>query len=386
MSINTGTVSIEKISVYVFRVPLTRPVETSFGKMSNRPAVFLSLTDKDGCTGWGEIFANWPAAGAEHRARLVAEDLSHLVFEKEYSDPSDLFRWLTQRTHICALQSGEWGPFRQCIAGLDIALHDIFAKKKGVSLARFLNASAAEQISTYASGIDVRHGLDLLANVRSSGFRSFKVKVGFDIPQDIAHLNSFVEKLLPGEQFSADANQAWTLSQAGCFCDALTDLPIRWLEEPLPADSSITDWVKLASKYPRINLAGGENVAGLSNFEDLINSKYLKVLQPDVIKWGGLTGCMQVAKKIVDEGLIYCPHFLGGGIGLLASAHLLAAVSSEGSLEWDVNPNPLREAFFSKNFLNSKGEFVVNNSPGLGIEGLPSEIGQFRTFERTTTM
>jgi D-galactarolactone cycloisomerase len=341
MSINTGTVTIEKITVYVFRVPLTQPVETSFGKMSNRPAVFLSLTDRDGCTGWGEIFANWPAAGAEHRAQLVAEDLSNLVFEKEYSNPSDLFDWLTQRTHICVLQSGEWGPFRQCIAGLDIALHDIFAKKKGVSLARFLNASAAEQVSTYA--------------------------------------------LLPGEQFSADANQAWTLSQASWFCDSLTDLPVRWLEEPLPADSSTTAWVKLASKYPRVNLAGGENVAGLSNFEELINSRYLKVLQPDVIKWGGLTGCMQVAKKIVDEGLTYCPHFLGGGIGLLASAHLLAAVSSEGSLEWDVNPNPLREAFFSKNFLNSKGKFVVNNSPGLGIEYLPSEIGQFLTFERTTT-
>ena len=74
-----SSISIEKIAVYVFRVPLSHPVETSFGRMRDRPAVFLSLTDRQGCTGWGEVFANWPAAGAEHRAHLIIEDLSALT-------------------------------------------------------------------------------------------------------------------------------------------------------------------------------------------------------------------------------------------------------------------------------------------------------------------
>lgn len=42
-------------------------------------------------------------------------------------------------------------------------------------------------------------------------------------------------------------------------------------------------------------------------------------------KWGGVSGNLPVARAIVAAGLTYCPRFLGGGIGLLASAHLLAA-------------------------------------------------------------
>ncbi|MGA1349919.1 MAG: hypothetical protein ACO31B_02130, partial [Burkholderiaceae bacterium] len=63
--------------------------------------------------------------------------------------------------------------------------------------------------------------------------------------------------------------------------------------------------------------------------------------------------------------------------------HLLAALSTKGLLEWDVNPNPLREAFFPNAFLNSQGEFVLSNSPGLGIENLPDEISRYCTFEQT---
>ena len=66
------------------------------------------------------------------------------------------------------------------------------------------------------------------------------------------------------------------------------------------------------------------------------------MIQPDMAKWGGFTRCLSVARRIRAAGLRYCPHFLGGGVGQLASAHLLAAVGGEGLLEIDANPNPLR--------------------------------------------
>ena len=52
-----------------------------------------------------------------------------------------------------------------------------------------------------------------------------------------------------------------------------------------------------------------------------------------------------IAKAVVAKKKSYCPHFLGGGIGLLASAHALAAVGGDGMLEVDCNPNPLRNVF-----------------------------------------
>jgi D-galactarolactone cycloisomerase len=70
------TVTISSVQALVFRVPLAKPVSTSFGTMLDRPAVFVRLEDDRGTVGWGEIWCNWPACGAEHRARLLVSDLA----------------------------------------------------------------------------------------------------------------------------------------------------------------------------------------------------------------------------------------------------------------------------------------------------------------------
>jgi len=42
-------------------------------------------------------------------------------------------------------------------------------------------------------------------------------------------------------------------------------------------------------------------------------------VQPDLAKWGGVSGMLDVAERIVAAGLRFCPHYLGAGIGLAAS-------------------------------------------------------------------
>ena len=117
---------IRRIDTYVYRCPVDRPVATSFGIMRDRPAVFVRIEDQKGAFGWGEIFANWPAAGAEHRANLLMKDVADLVLGVELQTPRDLFHKLESETRIRAIQCGELGPFRQVTAGLDIALWDLF--------------------------------------------------------------------------------------------------------------------------------------------------------------------------------------------------------------------------------------------------------------------
>ena len=103
------------------------------------------------------------------------------------------------------------------------------------------------------------------------------------------------------------------------------------------------------------------------------------MLQPDVAKWGGITGCHAVARRAIGAGRSYCPHYLGGGIGLAASAHLLAAVGGPGLLEVDVNPNRLRQAFGDLPGAMSPGGWGIRTAPGLGIEALPEELDRYRT-------
>ncbi|MCK0167339.1 mandelate racemase/muconate lactonizing enzyme family protein [Jannaschia sp. S6380] len=372
------SVTIDRIEVACFRVPIDTPVVTSFGVMTSRPAVLVRLQDAEGAFGWGEIFANWPAAGAEHRARLLVEDMADLVLGRSVVGPAELGRYLTAATRIRAIQCGEPGPFAQVVAGLDTALHDLFARRAGLPLAHYLNADAPGDVPVYASGIAACAAPEAVARAQTEGFRAFKIKVGFDIEDDVRALRSVLAEIGDGMPLMADANQAWTVAQACSFCDATADLGLGWLEEPLPADAATEDWTALR-KSTKIPLAAGENISGSNGFATAIASGDLAVLQPDVAKWGGVAGCARVGRRAMDAGLRYCPHFLGAGIGLLASAHLLAAMGGDGLLEVDVNPNPLRDAFDGTR-VDGRGRLVLSDAPGLGVRDLPEEIARFRTL------
>ena len=377
----TTPITLSRITVTAYRVPIAAPVATSFGVMHNRPAVFVRLEDSDGTFGWGEIFANWPAAGAEHRARLLVEDMADLLVGQSFDGAADLFTRLTAQTHIRALQCGEWGPFRQVIAGLDTAMTDLAARRAGLPVARFLNPDASPAGPCYASGIAIAQSETQIAQSRQAGFAAFKVKVGFDLTRDGTLLHRLFARLSTDETLSADANQAWTLAEAEAFVAACADLPLGWLEEPLPADAALGHWQAL-SEQTAIPLAGGENITGTDGFADAIASGVFGVLQPDIAKWGGFSGCWPVAQAIRAAGQRYCPHFLGGGIGLIASAHLLAAAGGDGLLEVDVNPNPLRDAFDPWRGSADRGSLILPDTPGLGITDLPDEIASFATYSR----
>jgi D-galactarolactone cycloisomerase len=372
---------ITRISVQVYRIPIVSPVTTSFGSMTSRPAVFVRIEDEDGVFGWGEIFANWPAAGAEHRARLLLEDVADLVLGKPFSHRVSLFWELEKATHIRALQCGEWGPFNHVIAGLDIAFHDLLARKAGVPLRIMLNPDAPDKVPTYASGIHINNAEATIAKCRDQGFQAFKVKVGFDLTSEIGRIHEVYAELQGGERLFADANQAWDANEAIEFLNGVSDIDLGWLEEPIPADSTLDDWRKVASSS-NTPIAGGENIARVQPFTDAIQSSVFGVVQPDIAKWGGFTGCLSVIQTIKKHNLLYCPHFLGGGIGLTASAHLLAAVGGDGLLEVDVNPNSLRELVGASVQQRDRGQMSMGNEPGLGIVDIPEELSRFLTLSR----
>ena len=162
-----------------------------------------------------------------------------------------------------------------------------------------------------------------------------------------------------------DANQAWSVEQATREAPLLQPYAPRWLEEPLRADRDWAEWRALAAATT-IPLAAGENVAGEAGFAAAIEAGALGVLQPDIAKWGGFSGLLPVARQIVAAGRSFCPHWLAGGIGLLASAHLLAAVGGEGLLEIDANPNPLRTLTCGPVAQVVEGRVTLSDQPGLG--------------------
>ena len=356
---------IASVRAHVFRYPVKVPVRTSFGTMTDRPAVFVQVTDEDGTSGWGEVWCNFPGCGAEHRARLVHTVMAPLLQGHGFEGPQAAWQALTQQTAVLAIQSGEPGPMAQAIAGIDLALWDLAARRAGQPLWRYLGGRTP-RIPVYASGINPEGAQETAERMRAEGHRAFKLKIGFGAERDLANLQALREALGDGATLMVDANQAWSLHDALAMAPRLAPFGLAWLEEPLRADRPWPEWQQLRDQAP-LPLAGGENVAGIEAFDAAIAAKVFSVLQPDAAKWGGISGCWPVVQRARAAGLRYCPHYLGGGLGLLASAHLLAAAGGDGLLEIDSNDNPLRSALSGATARIGEGWVRLDETPGIGV-------------------
>ncbi|MFM1759810.1 MAG: hypothetical protein RLY75_1081 [Pseudomonadota bacterium] len=367
-------VTIKNIEAFVFRAPIANPVKTSFGIMTNRPAVFVRLEDDNGAVGWGEIWCNFPNCGAEHRATLLAEIFKPLLINQTFNAPEEIYQFLSEKTAVLAIQSGEYGPIAQTIAGIDLAAWDLFSKKSSQALWQYLGGNNPA-IKTYASGINPDHPEKVVQELLANGHTAFKLKIGFNEVLDIENLNN-IRKLIPSNLLMVDANQAWDLPTAIDRIKALVRFDLNWIEEPIRADSPLSHWQKLSSTH-QLRLAAGENMVGEQSFDEAIASGVFCIIQPDIAKWGGISGCLPIIKKLHDHKIEYCPHYLGGGIGLMASAHLLAASSSTGMLEIDSNPNPLRSLLSTPLDGISDGKVVLSSKAGIGIDPDLDALSQF---------
>ncbi len=370
---------LRSAEVFVLRAPVDEPVRTSFGIMRDRPAVLLRVEDEDGFWGWGEAWCNFPSCGAEHRGRLLAETVLPPALGAAWHEPGQLVRHVACKLHILRLQADEPGPMDQALACLDIALWDLAARRAGAPLHELLGDAAMSAMPAYASGINHPGVAETVNRMRKAGYRAFKVKIGFGREQDEANIRAALDTLLPGERLAVDANQAWTLEQALEILPRLREYPLLWVEEPLACDRPAEEWASLAASGS-FSLAAGENMRSIATFEAAIAAAAIRVIQPDVCKWGGLTGCLRVARAALAAGLHYCPHYLGGGIGLLASAHLLAAVGGDGLLEVDCSPSPLRELLAEPFPRLEGGRFILSHEPGLGVAPDMDAVEAMLTF------
>jgi L-alanine-DL-glutamate epimerase-like enolase superfamily enzyme len=355
---------ISAVEAHVLRAPIDVPVSNAFGAMTSRPAVFVRVVASDGAWGWGESFANFPQVGAEHRARLARSIFAPLLRDAP-CDPAAVTVLLEQRTRRLAIQCGEPGPFAQVSAAIDQALWDMAARRAGVPLWRLLGGTSGH-VSVYASGLGPDGVVAIALRKRAEGYRAFKLKVGFGPERDVANLRALREALGDDARIMTDANQAWDEAEAVARISELAPFTPHWIEEPMAADEPIASWRRLA-KASVIPLAAGENLRGGAAFSDAIDGGWLAVVQPDVGKWGGITRCRDVAIQAARRGVACCPHWLGGGIGLAASLHFLAAHGTAKSYaEVDANPNPLREQVCP--LIPRNGTVVLGDAPGIGVE------------------
>ncbi len=93
----------------------------------------------------------------------------------------------------------------------------------------------------------------------------------------------------------------------------------------------------------------------------------LRTLVIDEATWGGPAKWLEVATNTLQAGAIYSPHFLGAGIGLWTSAHILAAAGGPGVLEVDVNYNPLQKLLGEPRPVFVDSGYQLSEEPGIDV-------------------
>jgi len=356
-------IKLKKINLYHLDYPLKNYVITSFGLMKSRPALILELTDIHGNIGLGEIWCNFPSDGASYKFNLFKNNFVNKLINSTIRRPKDLSK-VFQSVKTIFVQSDDLGSYNSILSAIDCAYWDLIAKKKKTPLNKLMNKKSSNNIEVYASGINSNSAIKQIIDARLLGIKCFKIKTGVNNKLDKNLIERIFKIRKSKEKIMLDINQGWDFKSANSYIKKISKYPIFWIEEPISARSSEKDYLKLI-KQSKINLALGENVYNENLINIFLKNKNLKFFQPDITKYGGIT----LVNKYLNSkyrNKIYL-HFLGSGVGLITTAHIMSAINSNGLLETDFNENPLRDNIFNEMIKIKNGKIYLNNKPGIGF-------------------
>lgn len=305
---------------------------------------------------------------------IIAKHMAGFLVGK---DPLDHAVLLDTLIHKC-IKIGPEGAVTGALAALDIALWDIKGKVANLPVYKLLGGAWRTSLTCYASvGGNAWRTVDEVVKVverrvakekpaavkiRWDGDRT---KVDVDIPGDIAKAKA-VRKAL-GDDFvlGFDANNGYSVGGAMRVGRALEDLGFTWFEEPVQ-HYHVSAMGEVAQRLD-ITVSAGEQTYTLQGLKDLINAG-VRMVQPDIVKMGGITGLMQCAALAYAHGVELVPHQTQPTIGHLANIHVLSTIMHlakpvELADNWE-----RASAVFPKNPSEpQEGLFHLPTAPGLGI-------------------
>lgn len=102
----------------------------------------------------------------------------------------------------------------------------------------------------------------------------------------------------------------------------------------------------------------------------------LRILQPDVAKWGGISGALDLAAAVPKDVLIW-PHFMGTAVGQVVALSVSAALGDRSFCEVDVNENALRTDLCGDILQIREGCVALTPETGLVVPPMPERLTQF---------
>src|SRR5258708_7618326 len=251
-------------------------------------------------------------------AKLVNDELAPEIVGQ---DPF-LIRGIRDQLWAATDYHGTVGLALLGIAGIDIALWDLVGHAVGQPVWRLLGAKR-DRVPAYAMVGWLNYAIDDLKRICEraieQGFRGVKIKVGAPtLDEDVARIEAVRASIGPGSALMVDANQVFGVADALRRGRVYEELGCYWFEEPLRADD--IDGLAELARSLTIPIASGENNFGKRQFRSLLERRAVDIVQPDILRAGGITECLEIGLLADAFNVPYASH--GGGVHL----HVLAAL------------------------------------------------------------
>ncbi len=330
------------------------------GKVRNKiDSALVRVETRDGTVAWGESYCAEPAALIAVFDSLI----SPLAREKDAGDP-DLMTQL-ERT----LQNlGRSGPVIHALAGLDIALWDLRAKREKVPLYALFGGKKRDRVRAYASLLQYYGNTELIQAISTQALKEGYTEIKLH-ERSASALAATRKATGPDIPIMIDTNCAWLPNEALTFVEEMKAYEPFWIEEPLwPPEDQIA--LKNLKSKCGIPVAVGENASSVFELRQLIAENAVDYVQPSMIKVG--VSASFAISRLCHSKIKCAPQVAYFGPGYLASLHLIASLDYDVSLERlyvDLAHTPYGETVPILD-----GWVDIPDSPGLGADPEPELI------------
>lgn len=351
------------------RITAVKGLQVALGDHGKSLSAFVRVEGEDGVFGMGEAS---PMANGVAALGVLARDIAPSVVGSDLFDHVVTVETLNQNL----IKLGHNSIVSAALAALDIALWDLKGKVLGQPIYKLLGGAWRTRLPLYSSlGGNADRAVDEVVRAVAKRIESEKpaavklrlnaprTKLDLDINGDLAKARA-VRKLV-GDNFRLgfDANSAYSFGGAMRVGRELEQLGFEWFEEPLPP-YHVATLGELAQRLS-ILVSAGEQTYSLQGVKELIEAG-VRMVQPDVIKMGGITGMMQCAALCMAHGVELVPHQTQPTLGHLANMHLVATIMHA------TKPVELADAWergdsvFNNPSRPVDGHFTLPQGPGLG--------------------
>lgn len=358
---------ITEVRAHRVRIPLHTPFVTAVRRTDAVEAVLVEVRDEDGRSGWGEGTQTWRVTG-DNLAGITAAVEGPLREAVLRRDPDEV---ATLTRDIAEVIVGNTAAK----SAVDCAVHDLAARRAGVSLVRLLGETGLRVPTdmTVAAG-DCAAMAEAAALRRAEGFTTLKIKVG-DGADELGRLRAIRQAAGPDVRLRLDANQGWTAKQAVRLIRGIEDagIDVELVEQPVPAGD--LDGMARVTRGVDTPILADESVWSATDLLRVVERGAADLVNVKLAKCGGLTAARRIVAVAEAAGLgVLVGSMMESQVGIAAATALAAATpatcaTADLDAAWWLTASPVQGGPAYQG-----ARVVLPDSPGTGIDGVRDPV------------